>query len=75
MVDTYTRQRLDGLAVDMAATRSTVEAIDRRLVGLCTRLSDQEARLKKAERRVFAIWVLGPVLLGVITFFRNFTGR
>lgn len=75
MADTYTRQRLDGLADDVAATRSLVEHMDKNLSRVCGGLMDQDARLKKVERRVFAIWLLGPVLLGLATFLKTFTGR
>jgi len=75
MVDTYTRKRLDSVADDVAATRSTVEAIEHRLVGMCRQLNGYDTRLKKVERRVFTLWMLGPVLLGLATFLKTFTGR
>jgi hypothetical protein len=74
-LDTYTRKRLDEVAVDVAVTRNTVETIEKRLSTFCARFGEQETRLKQVERRVFAIWVLGPVLLGIAAFLKNFTGR
>ncbi len=75
MLDTYTRKRLDRLAVDMAVTRSTVEEIEKRLVSIVAHFENHETRMKRVERKIFALWVLGPALLGVVTFLRNLAPR
>ena len=75
MLDDYSRKRLDRLAVDMAVTRSTVEGIEKRLITIGGRFGNHENRLKKLERRVFALWVLGPVLVGAVTFLKNLAAR
>ena len=75
MLDSYTRKKLDRLAVDMAVTRSTVEGIEKGLASIGARFENHETRMRRVERRIFALWVLGPVLLGVVTFLRNLAPR
>lgn len=75
MLDNYSRQRLDRLVVDMAVTRTTVEGIEKRLISIGGRFENHETRLKKVERRVFALWVLGPLLLGAVIFLKNLAVR
>ena len=75
MVDNYTRQRLDRLVVDMAVTRTAVEGMEKQLASIGGRFGNQETRLKKVERKVFALWVLGPALVGLAVFLRHLAGR
>lgn len=30
-----------------------------------------DSRLRKAENRIFAIWIIGPVLMGLVTYFTS----
>ncbi len=72
MLDEYSRQRLDSMVVDVAVTRSKVEAIELSLSRMCEQSDVQGTRLLRLERRVFTIWVLGPILLGAATFLHSF---
>ena len=62
MFDEYTRQRFDRVAEDVAVVRTKVESIEKSLGGIHERYGSQESRLRSLERRVFAIWLIGPSL-------------
>ena len=49
--------------MDLAVTRNTVESIEKNLNGIQVRFDDQGDRLTRLERKVFALWVIGPILL------------
>ena len=55
MLDAYTRQRLDRMAVDVAVTRNSVEAIEKNLAGVKEHFENQEFRLLRVERRVYQV--------------------
>lgn len=63
-LDAYSQRRLDRMAEDVAVTRHKVEAIERLLSARGQELREQEGRLDRLERRLFALWVLGPILVG-----------
>ena len=69
--DAYTRQRFDRLVEDTAVTRNKVEAIEQHLLHLKRRSEAQSQRLAQAERRIFALWVIGPALLGAGLFLQS----
>ncbi len=71
-LDHYTRRQLDRIVMDLAVTRNTVESIEKSLPGLQERFDLQESRLTRLERKVFALWVIGPLLVGGMTFAKNF---
>ncbi len=72
MLDAYTRQRLDRMAVDVAVTRNSVEAIEKNLAGVKEHFENQEFRLLRVERRVFALWLIGPFLVATAVFLKTF---
>jgi len=71
MWDEYTRGRFDRLVEDAAVTRNKVEMMERHLARLNRRDEEQEARLARAERRIFALWVVGPALVGASLFLQS----
>lgn len=73
MLDEYTRQRFDRVADDVAVVRTKVESIEKSL-GITQRQFDAQAtRLGRLERRLFAMWVFGPIAVGVLAFLKSFT--
>ena len=61
MEDAYTRERMDRMAEDVAVTRNKVEAIERILTANRGESNVYRDRLGRMERKVFAIWILGPI--------------
>ena len=64
MEDAYTRERMDRMAEDVAVTRNKVEAIERILTANRGESNVYRDRLGRLERKVFAIWILGPIVVG-----------
>lgn len=70
-MEAYTRQRLDQVAEDCAYTRSKIEMIERTLSDFRVQERHQEGRLIRLEKRLFALWVVGPFLVGLTVFFNT----
>ena len=64
MEDEDTRERMDRMAEDVAVTRNKVEAIERILSANRGESNVYRDRLGRLERKVFAIWILGPIVVG-----------
>ena len=64
MEDAYTRERMDRMAEDVAVTRNKVVAIERILTANRGESHEYRDRLGKLERKVFAIWILWPIVVG-----------
>ena len=75
MLDEYTRQRFDRIADDVAVTRAKVELIEHSLSGVREQFEAQDERLGRVERRVFAMWVLGPIAVGAAAFLNSEVSR
>ena len=71
-LDEYTKQRLDKVAVDVAVTRSMVESMEKNMASIMIQSGTQESRLTRLEKRMFALWVIGPLLLGVATVLHSY---
>ncbi len=71
-LDDYTRRRFDRAVEDVAVTRNKVEGIERFLVAIKDRVEVQETRLVRLERKVFALWLIGPLMVGVFAFLQSF---
>ena len=67
-LDDYTRRRFDRAVEDVAVTRNKVEGIERFLVAIKDRVEVQETRLVRLERKVFALWLIGPLMVGAFAF-------
>lgn len=52
-------------------TRNKVEGIERFLVAIKDRVEVQETRLVRLERKVFALWLIGPLMVGVFAFLQS----
>ena len=65
-MDPYLRQRLDQVAEDAAIARVMLETLERNLMDSRLAGQQQEKRLDQVERRVFALWIVGPVMVGVV---------
>lgn len=72
MSDDYTRRRFDRVAEDVAVVRTKVESIEKSLGGVHESYASQESRLRRVERRVFGIWLIGPIALGGVAFLKTF---
>ncbi len=70
-LDDYTRRRFDRAVEDVAVTRNKVEGIERFLVAIKDRVEVQETRLVRLERKVFALWLIGPLMVGVFAFLQS----
>ena len=70
-LDDYTRRRFDRAVEDVAVTRNKVEGIERFLVAIKDRVEVQETRLARVERKIFALWLIGPLLVGVFASLRS----
>ena len=70
-MDDYTRRRFDRAVEDVAVTRNKVEGIERFLVAIKDRVEVQETRLARLERKVFALWLIGPLMVGVFAFLQS----
>lgn len=66
------QRRFDRLIEDVAATRARVEEIHQGLGHLRAEAEEQRSRLGRLERRVFALWVIGPVLVGALATLKSF---
>ena len=64
MENVYTRERIDRMADDVAVTRNKVEAIERILAANQGDSHEYRDRLGRLERKVFAIWILAPLVMG-----------
>jgi len=71
MLDEYTRCRFDRMAENVAVTRNKVEAIERHFCRLRGESEAQERRLGKLERKVAALWIVGPALVGLAALLAN----
>ncbi len=71
MFDEYTQRRFDRMVEDVAVTRNKVEAIERFLGSTRAQFEEQESRLVRLERKIFAVWLIGPVLLGLAAFMQS----
>lgn len=69
--DGYTQGRFDRMAEDVAITRSKVESMERNLAVIHERYDSHEARLSRLERKLFALWLVGPLLLGLAVALGN----
>ncbi|MCZ6627168.1 MAG: hypothetical protein O7E56_02960 [SAR324 cluster bacterium] len=72
MLDEYSRQRLDRVAIDVAFTRNTVQAIKDNFSSVKEQFENQESRLIRVERRVFALWIIGPIAIAGTSFLKTF---
>lgn len=63
--DDYRRRRFDVMAENVAVTRTKVESIEKTIVSAQARHEKQEERLVKLERKVFALWLIAPIVLGI----------
>ena len=72
MLDEYTRKRFDQAAEDIAVVRTKVESIEKNLAVFQEQFDLQEMRLGGVERRLFAVWIIGPILVGVVAFLKSF---
>lgn len=72
MLDEYTRRRFDRAAEDIAVVRTKVESIEQNLAVFQEQINSQQTRLGRAERRLFAVWIIGPILVGVAGFLKSF---
>ncbi len=72
--DGYTQGRFDRMAVDVAITRSKVESIEKNLAAIDDRYQRQEERVVRLERKMFALWLIGPLALGVAALLGNLRG-
>ncbi len=70
-LDDYTRRRFDRAVEDVAVTRNKVEGIERFLVAIKDRVEVQETRLVRLERKVFALWLIGPLMVGAFAFLQS----
>jgi hypothetical protein len=66
------QRRFDRLIEDVAATRARVEAIHQSLAHLRSAAEEQRTRLGRLERQVFALWVIGPALMGAVATLKTF---
>ena len=66
------RQRFDRVAEDVAVVRTKVELIEKRLGVVHDQFDSQGTRLGRLERRLFAIWVFGPIAVGGLVFLKFF---
>ena len=71
MEDGYSRERMDRISEDVAVTRSKVEAMERLLTANMSESRETRERLGKVERRVFALWVLGPIVGGAVAILQS----
>ncbi len=62
----YAQQRFDEVADNVAVIRGKVDAMERNLDQLSRHTAAQTERLTRVEKRVFAVWLLGPVALGTV---------
>lgn len=60
----YDQQRFDDMAENVAVIRGKVDTMERNLDQLNRHAAEQTERLTRVEKRVFAVWLLGPVALG-----------
>ena len=78
MLDEYTRRRFDRAAEDIAVVRTKVESIEKSLAGFQEQFDSQQTRLGRVERRLFAVWIIGPILVAVAGYLKSiqnsFTG-
>lgn len=54
------------MAENVAVIRGKVDAMERNLDRLSRHAAEQTERLTRVEKRVFAVWLLGPVALGTV---------
>jgi len=69
--DGYAQGRFDRMAEDVAITRSKVESMEKGLAVIHERHDAHEARLSRLERKLFALWLVGPLLLGAAAAMGN----
>lgn len=62
----YAQQRFDEVADNVAVIRGKVDAMERNLDQMNRHAAEQTERLTRVEKRVFAVWLLGPVALGTV---------
>ena len=63
-MDPYLRQRLDSLSQDSAIAGEKLDQIERHLLDFHTETKKQEERLDRLERRLYALWLIGPFVVG-----------
>ena len=73
MLDEYIRKRFDRVADDVAIVRTKVESIERNLGAAQIRFDAHDTRLGRLERRLFAIWIFGPIAIGTLAFLKAIT--
>ena len=71
LTDGYVQGRFDRMVEDVAITRSKVESMEKNLAVIHERYDSHEARLSRLERKMFALWLVGPLLLGVAVALGN----
>ena len=59
-------EKIDKMMVDVAVVLSQVKAIMAGMAEHRDTHQRQEVRLQKLERRVFAVWIIGPIALAVV---------
>ena len=65
------RERLNRIQVDVAITRTKVESIEKSLAAMREETISHNGRLGALERKMFSLWLIGPLFLGVAAFFNT----
>ncbi|MDH4225324.1 MAG: hypothetical protein OEW12_06735 [Deltaproteobacteria bacterium] len=70
-MDEYHKMRLDRIAEDVAVTRNKVESMERVLALGQSHLDGMDKRVQGLERKMFSLWLVGPLLLGAAALYQN----
>ncbi len=52
----------------LARVEAAMEGIDNKLSEHLTQFREAEGRVRKLEHKVFTLWVIGPIFLGIAAF-------